>query len=367
MEASSAEKITKYEALRTQLAALEKQGKRTSDVAQLKTILTTEYYRGFNIIMIDNLTEQNVYTLSSLEKSTMGIPMSIFYAKSFTIAGDKGVLIGGISDEVRGNNVAYSLDMNAQTCTLNLLKDGVYCVAADGRLFNTNKAGSADISVEGGTFPEGVEGLATFGSANFYLLLNNASLAADGVYIMKYSNSLGSQVAFNPGVLLPVADPSVTAALQGGFSTLTIDGTFLLWSKDKKSLYQMYRDSSAKSLSVREVPINGGTNIGDGYSEYVKVLATATSKYVYLFDKKNQTFTVYTTTPLKTNDAYTSSYSLEYVMRVNFAVPNNTIIDAAIDENNGKQTLYVLHNEGVAKIVISDYIQNFAAAQTTTN
>ena len=54
-------------------------------------------------------------------------------------------------------------------------------------------------------------------------------------------------------------------------------------------------------------------------------------------------------------------------MRVNFAVPNNTIIDAAIDENNGKQTLYVLHNEGVAKISISDYIQNFAAAQTTTN
>lgn len=129
----------------------------------------------------------------------------------------------------------------------------------------------------------------------------------------------------------------------------------------------MYRDASAKSLSVREVPLNGGADIGDGYSETVKILALPTSKYVYLFDKKNQSFTVYTSAPLKTNDAYTSSYSLEYVMRVNFAVPNNTIIDAAIDENNGKQTLYVLHNEGVAKIIISDYIQNFAASQDTAN
>lgn len=214
MDPSSAEKITKYEALRNQLRALEQQGRRANDVAQLKTILTTEYYRGFNIVMIDNLTEQNVYTLSSLEKSTIGIPMSIFYSKAFTIAGDKGVLLGGISDEVRGNNVVYSLDMNAQTCSFNLLKDGVYCVSPDGRVFNTTKAGSADVKVEGGSFPEGIEGLGTFGSSNFYTLVNNQSLAADGVYLMKYSNALGSQVNFNPGVLLPVDDTSVTAALQ---------------------------------------------------------------------------------------------------------------------------------------------------------
>lgn len=71
LDPSSEEKITKYNALKRQLDALAMQGKWTNDVAQLKTILNTEYYRGFNIIMVDNLTDQNVYTFSSLEKSTM--------------------------------------------------------------------------------------------------------------------------------------------------------------------------------------------------------------------------------------------------------------------------------------------------------
>jgi|GEM_PF-2102332 len=89
LDPSTEEKVTKYNALKAQLDALEEQGKRTNDVAQLKTILNTEYYRGFNIILVDNLTEQNVYTFTSLEKNTMGIPLGIFYNRGFTVAGDK--------------------------------------------------------------------------------------------------------------------------------------------------------------------------------------------------------------------------------------------------------------------------------------
>lgn len=89
LDTSSSEKITKYNALKDQLDALSAQGKWANDVAQLKTILNAEYYRGFNIVLVNSLTDQNVYTLSSLEKNTLGIPLSIFYNKSFTIAGDK--------------------------------------------------------------------------------------------------------------------------------------------------------------------------------------------------------------------------------------------------------------------------------------
>lgn len=190
LDPSTEEKVTKYNALKQQLDALEKEGKWKNDVAQLKTILNTEYYRGFNIMLVDNLVEQNVYTFSSLEKSTIGIPLNIFYNRSFYVAGDKGAILAGISDDVRGNNITYSLGQTAETCTLNLLRDGVYCASTDNRIFNTTKAGSEDVKIEGGNFPEGIIDLDTFGSSNFYVLLKNANLAEDGVYVAKYSNLL---------------------------------------------------------------------------------------------------------------------------------------------------------------------------------
>lgn|GEM_PF-220960 len=270
------------------------------------------------------------------------------------------MILGGISDDVRGNNITYSLGQTATTCSQNLLRDGVYCASNDNRVFNTTKAGSEDLKIDGGNFPEGIVAVGTFGSSNFYTLLRNASLASDGVYMMKYSNMLGSQVAFSQGVILELADKSLTASLPNGFTNFGIDGTFLLRSPDTKSLYQMFRNAAGQPLNRRQVTLNGGTNIGDGYSENVKPISFLTSKYVYLFDKKNQTFTVYTSNPLKTNDAYISSYALNYVMRVNFSIPNNTIIDVTVNEDNGQQMLYVLHNEGVAEFNLSDYMQNFA-------
>lgn len=86
LDPATAEKITKYNALKIQLDTLASQGKWASDVAQLKTILNAEYYRGFNIVLVNGLTDQNVYTFSSLEKNTLGIPLGIFYTKSFMIA-----------------------------------------------------------------------------------------------------------------------------------------------------------------------------------------------------------------------------------------------------------------------------------------
>ena len=179
---------------------------------------------------------------------------------------------------------------------------------------------------------------------------------------MKYSNMLGSQVSFSQGVLLTLTDTSLVQTLPNGFSKFAIDGTFLMWGQDTKTLYQMFRNAAGQPLNRRAITLNGGTNIGDGYSENVKPITFLNSKYVYLFDRVNQTLTVYTSNPLKTNDAYSSSYGLNYVMRVNFNIPNNSIVDVTIDEADGKQNLYVLHNEGVAKFVLSDYIQNLPAA-----
>ena len=361
LDPTSSQKIAKYKTIRTQLDTLDKEGKWTSDVAQLKTILNTEYYRGFNIVLVNQITDQNVYNFSSLEKNTIGVPLQLFYNKSFSVAGDKGVVLGGISDDVRGTNVTYSLGMTAATCTTNLLKNGIYCIAPDGTIFNTTKAGSEDVQVQGETFPEGVVGLSTFGSSNFYVLVKNTSNNNNGVYVIKYTNALGSETNFNPGVSLPLIDKGIVSQLPAGFSSLTIDGTFLLWSADKKTLYQMSRSANASQLDIRPVPIKGGTDIDNGFSDSVKPITFADSKYVYLFDKKSQSLSVYTTNPVKTNDAYTTSYTLTYLMRMSFSIPNNTVVDAAIDETSGREILYILHNDGIAKFDLTDYLSSFAS------
>ena len=64
-----------------------------------------------------------------------------------------------------------------------------------------------------------------------------------------------------------------------------------------------------------------------------------------MFDQENQTFTVYDTVGLKTNDAYGTSYSLKYVMKFMFDIPSD-IVDVAITSSSGNRTvLYILTAE----------------------
>jgi hypothetical protein len=72
--------------------------------------------------------------------------------------------------------------------------------------------------------------------------------------------------------------------------------------------------------------------MASSYSDDVKVLSFFNSSYVFIFDKKNQTFTVYRSNPPKTNDRFTSSYTLSYVMRLQFDLGQNTILDAAVTQ-----------------------------------
>lgn len=87
----------------------------------------------------------------------------------------------------------------------------------------------------------------------------------------------------------------------------------------------------------------------------------ANSPYVYLFDRDNQTFTVYESSPTKTNDNYKTNFKLYYMFRFKFdlSATNNRIIDMTVPGITGdRPELYILSKEGVNKINLYDFIDS---------
>ena len=95
------------------------------------------------------------------------------------------------------------------------------------------------------------------------------------------------------------------------------------------------------------------------FSDDVKIITPANSKYVYLFDKVNQTFTVYESRPLKTNDQFATNYNLYYLFSFAFDLGNNKVIDVTIpDELGNRPELYVLTQDGINKIQLHEFVDS---------
>jgi hypothetical protein len=87
-------------------------------------------------------------------------------------------------------------------------------------------------------------------------------------------------------------------------------------------------------------------------------MTTPGTRYVYLYDRVHQTLTVYISNPAKNSDSFANNYSLEYVMRTDLSRLPNPPIDLIVDESDGKQSAYVLMNNGVAKVPMSDLLDS---------
>jgi hypothetical protein len=87
---------------------------------------------------------------------------------------------------------------------------------------------------------------------------------------------------------------------------------------------------------MREIEMIGGDKVSSSYSSNVDVIASANSAFVYLFDRDNQTFTVYESSPTKVNENYKRNYKLYYLFRLKFDLSesNNRIIAAAVPETS---------------------------------
>lgn len=131
------------------------------------------------------------------------------------------------------------------------------------------------------------------------------------------------------------------------FHTMTIDGNFLSRSSEEKKLYQFRRDAATNTLKNRVINLQGGDTTFVTYSDTVKIISSSSSRYVYLFDKINNTFTVYHSTPLKTTQGNDTKYNLQYVMRYTFD-PSLPILDATVPDSSASQpVLYIMTANGI--------------------
>jgi len=118
--------------------------------------------------------------------------------------------------------------------------------------------------------------------------------------IKRYSIQAGNFAALKDSIGYGLSTTNSSGSDTINFKNMTIDGNFLSWSSQDKQLYQFERDPVTNKLKQRIVTLKGGDNTYVSYSDDVKALASANSRYVYLFDKTNKTFTIYTSNPIKT-------------------------------------------------------------------
>ena len=117
LDPTGEEKAMKYHDLLEKLTILESKGKWMEDIAQLKKLLQSEYYKGFNISYISSLSKfddpaagkkSSILTFNDSEKSSLGDIQSISMNKNMLIAGTKSALVGAMDDNLRGVVVDYT-------------------------------------------------------------------------------------------------------------------------------------------------------------------------------------------------------------------------------------------------------------------
>lgn len=371
MDPSSEEKAMKYHDLSEKLQVLESRGRRLEDVTQLQKLLQSEYYKWFNISYISSLNKfddmslgkkSRIMTFNDSEKSKLGTIAGISMWSNMIIQGSKAALVGAMDDAMRWVLVDYSIPDgdSIKWCAPNLLKDGIYCYTPKWSIISVSKAGSQTVTNgDGESFSNRISGIATYGKANMYVFETTVSSAGNTTLVTRYRNTLGSQLIYQWGQKYYLA-PHLTWASFGwsGFSSFAVDWSFLAWHEGK--LYQFRRNPpTAFTLDFREVKLLGGDKQTNTFSRDVKVLSSINSKYVYLFDKIKQTFTVYESRPAKNGDQFASNYSLYYLFSFKFDLGVNPVIDIEVpDPTWNKPELYLLTNEGVNKVSLFEYIDS---------
>lgn len=362
IDPSSDQKIKKYEEILTKLDILLENEKWIDDVNKYKMLLEEKYLEGFNIISANNdaFFSNPVYEFSQTELNTFWTPKQIFFTDSLMIAGEEWILLDAINSEQRWSLISAWIDQDINVCGFNLLRNGLYC-DTNTWLFNIVQQGFQPVSTDDGTFPTDIVWIGRFWTSNMYLLTDDSVLNSWNIFITRYGNRLWSQETFGPWANYPIRfwEESDTRFVWSWFSSFAIDGTFLSWSRADRGLFQFWREPNSIStdLNYRKVPLNGWDTLNP-YSEDVKVIAFEGFRYVYLFDRDNQTFTVYRSSPYKTNSAYTYDYSLEYLFRIQFGFDEFDIQDVFVREWENSR-LYMLTDSGVHSLSLADNIDRF--------
>ncbi len=369
MDPTSDQKWVKYNEIVEKLTILEEKWRWLEDVESLRWIIQNDYYKWFNIIRLESLSQLDDpatwiktrhLSLNNTEKEKIWEVLTVSYQRWINIWWTDWSLIGAVNDWARWSLIEYGIDDTIKWCSENLLRDWLYCYTEDGRIFSVTKSGIEPvITSDPGWFPDTVWGVGVYGKANLYVFQPNLSSSLSGVFVTRYRNTVWSQISYQEWqdyYLTPWYDSWFNLDLAS-FSSFAIDSTFLTW--DKWSLYQLRRPGYGSLLDVRKIALMWWDQITNKYSDDVKVISHLGSKYVYLFDKNTKTFAAYTSKPLKTNDQYNTQYDLYYLFSFKFDLKDEEVIDVAIPESTwNRPEMYILTNQWVNKVNLYEYIDS---------
>lgn len=371
MDPTSDQKGIKYNEILQKLSHLETKWRWVEDIVQLRKILQADYYAWFNIIYLTDLAKLDdpamnkktkIFSFSPIENTKLWIPSYISVEKDIMLAWSKAAIMWAVNDSIRGTLVEYMKDENIKWCSSSLLRNGLYCFTDKWNIYLITKTGVEQLTSTD-WFPARIWWVGVYWKANLYVFPQN--LWIWWLFVTRYRNTLWSQSIFQDwqNYSLAVSSWSTINSWYGNFSSFAIDASFLTWSDWK--LFQLRRDPSSNWLSIREIPLMWWDKTTSSYSNDVKVIAKVWSKYMYLFDRTNQTFTIYESRPLKTNDQYSSQYSLYYLFRITFDLNNNKIIDLDVPERTwDRPELFILSNDGVNKVNLYEFIDNIKTNNT---
>ena len=143
----------------------------------------------------------------------------------------------------------------------------------------------------------------------------------------------------------------------GTFSSFAIDGNFFWWANGKLYLFRR-EDVAWTTLEYRQINIKWWNPFTDKYSDNIKIITSGSTRYIYVYDKDQQLFTVYNTEKTKMNEENKKWYQLVYMFSLKFDMDDVTVYDVDIPSSTAdRPELYVLTSLWVNKIPLYEYIE----------
>lgn len=377
---TSPEKSRYYKKITDNLTLLKTKWMWLEDVRKLEKVVEKKYLDGFNVLSMTDIDHNidivPVYDFSTQEKETMGsIKMLLHDGESYHVAGSQWAMLGGINEDIRGTLVNYNIESPVQDCSFDISRQGMYCYTEANTIFHITKWTVAPLEIKTSeedqenatkpSFDTPITDIEVFPQINsMYVLHNDATQHKEGKYITRYSNVPWSMTMFapwSPYILESYVDG--TWNKEFSFSNFVIDGTFLVWEGEEAAMYQFWREPNSVWSIVyqRSISMEWWDTVHDVYSPDSKILTSINSKYVYVFDKEHQTFTVYQSSPLKTNDRFKYSYNLLYVFRMKFDFEaTKEIIDVSVGQKwTENPYLHLVNNQGIYEVSLWEFINEY--------
>ena len=361
LDASSSLKTTTYKEISDKLNFLEAQWKWLEDVAALRSQLDENFYDWFNVRQFKTTTELNniawkntqILTFNSSDLSKLWNLHSIVVPRNIMIAWSKWAMIDASSDTSRWTIVDIS-EQSLRNCISSLNSNWLYCYNDNWWIYMISKTWIVPVWTEDWDFRSWIWWLWTFSNRNLYVFNANVSSLGNMLLTRYQTNSDWTYANFRKWSSYSIAASWVNF---GTFSSFAIDWNFFGRADGKLYLFRR-EDLAWTTLEYRQINIKGWNPFTDKYSNNIKIITSGSTRYIYIYDRDQQLFTVYNTEKTKMNEENKRWYQLVYMFSLKFDIEWVDIYDADIPSSTAdRPELYLLTSQWVNKIALYEYIE----------